>query len=82
MPKVQARWKQKSCILRCTGCSRKIVVEFVGTYKVRFPSRRELRAAGIEFDSIPSQNSTISYARAQEQDPPERDEGQERHDGA
>ena len=79
MPKVQARWKQKSCILRCPGCSRKIVVEFVGTYKVRAPSKAELARAGI-LDSVPSQTSTISRAYAQENDHPELDEGQERGD--
>ena len=97
MPKIQARWKQKSCILYAPKSRERFVVEFVGTYKVCAPTKKELMAAGkLELPSYdeakavlrpvspPSESSpTISYARPREDgDTPELDEGQERGDGA
>ena len=81
MRKIQARWKQKSCILYAPKSRERFVVEFVGTYKVRAPTRKELMAAGkLELPSYdeakavlkpvspPSESSTtISCARPREE---------------
>lgn len=48
MPRVRSLWKLKSCVLRCPGCKRHIVVEYVGSWRLRGPSRAERAAAGID----------------------------------